>query len=33
MSAERDPDCLFCKIVAGDVPSDVIHETETTVAF
>ena len=28
-----DPDCLFCKIVAGEVPSEVVHETETTVAF
>ena len=26
-------DCLFCKIVAGDLPSDVVHETDTTVAF
>jgi histidine triad (HIT) family protein len=26
-------DCLFCKIVAGDVPADVVHETDTTVAF
>ncbi len=26
-------DCLFCKIVAGDVPADVVHETETTLAF
>jgi histidine triad (HIT) family protein len=26
-------DCLFCKIVAGDVPSDIVHETATTVAF
>jgi histidine triad (HIT) family protein len=26
-------DCLFCDIVSGDVPSDVVHETETTVAF
>jgi histidine triad (HIT) family protein len=26
-------DCLFCKIVAGEVPADVVHETETTVAF
>ena len=33
MSAQRDADCLFCKIVAGEVPSDVVHETETTVAF
>jgi histidine triad (HIT) family protein len=28
-----DPDCLFCKIVAGEVPGDVVHETETTLAF
>jgi len=26
-------DCLFCKIVAGDVPSETVHETETTIAF
>jgi histidine triad (HIT) family protein len=30
---ERDEDCLFCKIVAGDVPADVVHTTERTVAF
>ncbi len=26
-------DCLFCKIVAGEVPSETVHETPTTVAF
>ena len=26
-------DCLFCGIVAGDVPSDIVHTTERTVAF
>jgi histidine triad (HIT) family protein len=26
-------DCLFCGIVAGDIPADVVHETGTTVAF
>ncbi|MDN5657245.1 HIT family protein [Brevibacterium sandarakinum] len=26
-------DCLFCGIVAGDVPSAPVAETETTVAF
>jgi histidine triad (HIT) family protein len=26
-------DCLFCKIVAGEVPADVVHTTERTVAF
>ncbi|HEX3793474.1 MAG TPA: histidine triad nucleotide-binding protein [Acidimicrobiales bacterium] len=26
-------DCLFCGIVAGTVPSEIVHETETTLAF
>ena len=26
-------DCLFCKIVAGDVPAEIVHSTEHTVAF
>jgi histidine triad (HIT) family protein len=26
-------DCLFCKIVAGEVPCDRVLETETTLAF
>jgi len=26
-------DCLFCKILAGDVPSDEVHSTENTFAF
>lgn len=26
-------DCLFCRIVAGEIPGDVVHETEHTVAF
>jgi histidine triad (HIT) family protein len=26
-------DCLFCKIVAGDIPATTVHETETTLAF
>src|SRR3954468_1910231 len=28
-----DPDCLFCKIVAGDVPATKVREDERTVAF
>ncbi|WP_457110277.1 histidine triad nucleotide-binding protein [Marmoricola sp. URHA0025 HA25] len=28
-----DPECLFCKIVAGEIPAEVVHETATTVAF
>jgi histidine triad (HIT) family protein len=26
-------DCLFCNIVAGDEPAEIVHETENTVAF
>ena len=28
-----DPDCLFCKIVAGDIPATVLAEDERTVTF
>ncbi len=28
-----DPDCLFCGIVAGDIPADVVRRDERTVAF
>ena len=28
-----DPDCLFCKIVAGEVPSTRVHEDERTISF
>lgn len=33
ISMSADADCLFCKIVAGDVPATVVHETATTLAF
>lgn len=26
-------DCLFCKIVSGDVPAEILHETDSVVAF
>ena len=26
-------DCLFCKILAGDIAADVVHETANTLAF
>jgi histidine triad (HIT) family protein len=26
-------ECLFCKIVAREVPAEFVHETETVVAF
>lgn len=28
-----DPDCLFCKIAAGDIPADIVARTDTVVAF
>jgi histidine triad (HIT) family protein len=30
---DRDPECLFCRIVAGEVPSDRVYEDDTVVAF
>lgn len=26
-------DCLFCKIVSGEIPGEIVHTTERTVAF
>lgn len=28
-----DEECLFCRIVSGDVPAEVLRTTDTTVAF
>ena len=28
-----DPHCLFCKIVAGQIPSNKVHEDEHVLAF
>jgi histidine triad (HIT) family protein len=28
-----DPDCIFCKIVAGDLPALLVDEDERTIAF
>jgi histidine triad (HIT) family protein len=33
VAGEPQADCLFCKIVAGDVPATIVRETDTTVAF
>ena len=33
MRAMRDPDCLFCKIAAGEIPATLVREDERTVAF
>jgi histidine triad (HIT) family protein len=26
-------DCLFCRIVAGEIPADVVHQDERALAF
>ncbi len=28
-----DPDCIFCKIVAGEIPADKIYEDDQVIAF
>ncbi|HEU4974921.1 MAG TPA: HIT family protein [Baekduia sp.] len=28
-----DPDCIFCKIVAGELPAAIVAEDERTIAF
>lgn len=29
----KDPDCIFCKIIAGELPSTTIYQDETLTAF
>jgi histidine triad (HIT) family protein len=28
-----DPDCIFCKVIAGELPAQIVDEDERTVAF
>jgi len=31
--ADETADCLFCRVVAGDLPADVVHRGERVLAF
>jgi histidine triad (HIT) family protein len=30
---EPDPDCLFCKIAAGEIPADIVAQDDHVLAF
>ena len=31
--ADPDPTCLFCRILAGELPAQIVDEDERTVSF
>lgn len=33
MSVTRDPGCLFCRIISGEIPSSKVYESDHVVAF
>jgi histidine triad (HIT) family protein len=33
MTSTAEEDCLFCRIVAGDIPAQVVHQDEEILAF
>ena len=33
MAGERDPDCIFCSIIAGEAEAEIVWEDEGAVAF
>ena len=33
MTTDRDPDCLFCRIAAGELAATLLHEDELVIAI
>ena len=33
MSVNKDPNCIFCKLVARQIPATIVHEDDDTLAF
>ncbi|HLS33637.1 MAG TPA: HIT domain-containing protein, partial [Brevibacterium sp.] len=33
VTRRHDPDCVFCRIVAGEIPSERVHEDDQVIAF
>lgn len=31
--ADHDPDCVFCRIAAGEIPAELVHQGDGVVAF
>jgi histidine triad (HIT) family protein len=29
----KNANCLFCKVLSGDIPADIVYESETALAF
>ena len=29
----KDPDCIFCKIINGELPSDIVYQDERVIGF
>jgi histidine triad (HIT) family protein len=33
MTANQDPECIFCKIVAGEIPAGIVYQSDQVTAF
>ena len=33
MAQDRDPNCLFCRLEAGEIPSDRVYEDDQVIVF